>query len=208
MYGTCRRKPVLDECFKTPFQLTYALFLILYRCSTVTARTGRLFVTLTLTWMERQTESNQGTPTVCGSQEWRPQEPQQDIQVCLSVCMSVCVCLSVCVCQPSQSCGEISLSFEIVHVFFLYLQEYVRSKHQGACPKWPIFARPLRPLDQFTSENSFLHFHKTPQSVFWLIIFVMTNNVAYKVIINVIYYNKTITCKSNSRSLLYHYSFQ
>lgn len=105
MYGTCRRKPVLDECFKTPFQLTYALFLILYRCSTVTARTGRLFVTLTLTWMERQTESNQGTPTVCGSQEWRPQDPQQDIQVCLSVCMSVCVCLSVCVCQPSQSCG-------------------------------------------------------------------------------------------------------
>lgn len=105
MYGTCRRNPVLDECFKTPFQLTYALFWILYRCSTVTARTGRLFVTLTLTWMERQTESNQGTPTVCGSQEWRPQDPQQDIQVCLSVCMSVCVCLSVCVCQPSQSCG-------------------------------------------------------------------------------------------------------
>lgn len=202
MYGTCRRNPVLDECFKTPFQLTYALFWILYRCSTVTARTGRLFVTLTLTWMERQTESNQGTPTVCGSQEWRPQEPQQDIQVCLSVCMCVCVC------QPSQSCGVRFLCHLKSFMFFLYLQEYVRSKHQDACPKRPIFARPLRPLDQFTSENSFLHFHKTPQSVFWLIIFVMTNTVAYKVIINVIYYNKTITCKSNSRSLLYHYSFQ
>lgn len=120
------------------------------------------------------------------------------LSVCLSVRLSVClsVCLSVWYNHVVHVWNVRFLCY-LKSVMFIFISTGIceietpecQSKASDICPTtttpWSI-----------SSKHSFLHYHKTHQYVVWLITFVMTNNVAYTVIIIVIYYNKSITCKS------------